>query len=95
MQIDISYDLQLYLKRLLCAQEKFRMVKKRYSLIVYSERCKDCGICIAFCPKNNLRPGENGAPEFIDPEACSGCKLCEYLCPDFAIQIKENENNKE
>ena len=67
------------------------MVKARFSLKVYNERCKDCGICFAFCPKDNLQPSENGSPEFIDAEACTGCKLCEYLCPDFAIQVQKEE----
>ena len=67
------------------------MSKAKFNLKVYSERCKDCGICFEFCPKNNLKPGKDGAPEMIDPEACTGCKLCEYLCPDFAIQVWKDE----
>ncbi len=68
------------------------MVKATYSLKVYNERCKDCGICFEFCPKNNLQPGADGSPEMIDPENCTGCKLCEYLCPDFAIQVREDDD---
>jgi len=67
------------------------MGKATFSLKVYSERCKDCGICFEFCPKNNLQPGADGSPEMIDPEECTGCKLCEYLCPDFAIQVKKDQ----
>jgi NAD-dependent dihydropyrimidine dehydrogenase PreA subunit len=63
--------------------------KSKFSLVVYNERCKDCGICFEFCPKNNLRPGADGSPEMIDADECTGCKLCEYLCPDFAIQVKK------
>ncbi len=71
------------------------MSKAKFNLKVYSERCKDCGICIEFCPKNNLRQGKDGAPEMIDPEACTGCKMCEYLCPDFAIQVQKEEEEEE
>jgi len=76
------------------------MGKAKFNLKVYSERCKDCGICFEFCPKDNLRPGKEGSPEMIDPETCTGCKLCEYLCPDFAIQVykdeqEEKENQKQ
>jgi len=67
------------------------MGKAKYSLKVYNERCKDCGICFEFCPKKNLKASEDGSPELIDPEDCTGCKLCEYLCPDFAIQVQKEE----
>lgn len=67
------------------------MSKTRFNLKVYSERCKDCGICVEFCPRDNLKTGPGGAPEMIDPEACSGCRLCEYLCPDFAIEIDKDQ----
>jgi len=70
------------------------MTKAKFKLKVYSERCKDCGICFEFCPKNNLKPGEDGAPEMIDPDTCTGCKLCEYLCPDFAIQLWKDEEEE-
>ncbi len=72
------------------------MRKKRFSLKVHKGPRKDCGICFAFCPKDNLKPGADGSPEFIEPESCTGCKLCEYMCPDFAIQvIKENVDDEE
>ena len=71
------------------------MAKKSFRLNVYNERCKECGICFAFCPKDNLRTTEDGSPEFIDPENCTGCKLCEYMCPDFAIQVYTEDDEKE
>lgn len=67
------------------------MGKAKFRLKVYNERCKDCGICFEFCPKENLQPSTDGSPEMIDPDACTGCKLCEYLCPDFAIQVQKDE----
>jgi 2-oxoglutarate ferredoxin oxidoreductase subunit delta len=67
------------------------MAKKRFKLEFIPERCKECGICIAFCPRQNLREDEDGRPVLIDPENCSGCALCEYYCPDFAIRVEETE----
>lgn len=67
------------------------MGKNRFILRVYNERCKDCGICFAFCPKDNLQAGADGCPVFIDQETCSGCKMCEYMCPDFAIQVQRDD----
>lgn len=68
------------------------MGKSIFSLKVYNERCKDCGICFEFCPEKNLQPGLDGSPEMINPDVCTGCKLCEYLCPDFAIQVHKIDN---
>ena len=68
------------------------MAKKNFQLNVFSERCKECGICFEFCPKNNLRPAEDGTPEMIDHAECTGCRLCEYMCPDFAIQLFTEED---
>lgn len=67
------------------------MTKARFKLKVYNERCKDCGICFEFCPREILTPGPDGSPVYTAPEKCTGCKLCEYLCPDFAIQIEKIE----
>jgi len=70
------------------------MSKTKFSLRVFSERCKDCGICIEFCPRENLQAREDGSPVMIDYDQCTGCKICEYMCPDFAIQVlKDNEKD--
>jgi 2-oxoglutarate ferredoxin oxidoreductase subunit delta len=68
------------------------MGKRKFKLKVHSERCKECGICFAFCPEKILEPGEDGTPVMTDPDKCKGCRLCEYLCPDFAIEIVEDED---
>ncbi len=67
------------------------MGKKKFHLVVYPERCKECGICMAFCPQKNLAAGEDGRPVVINPEACTGCRQCEYYCPDFAIRIEQED----
>lgn len=50
-------------------------------------RCKGCGICVEFCPKNVLGIDELGKVQVLDPEACIGCGQCELRCPDYAIFV--------
>jgi len=63
---------------------------------IHKELCKGCRLCIAVCPKKNLKVGEkiNAKGIFtvvvIDENNCSGCGMCYVMCPDACIEI-ENE----
>ena len=66
----------------------------RGQVTVLVERCKACGNCVAFCPKDVLSMTEEEYndrgyhyPCVTKPEECTGCKLCELLCGDFAIFV--------
>lgn len=58
---------------------------------IIKDRCKGCGYCIEFCPKDVLEFSEEfnvkgyHAPVVKNPDDCVNCRLCEMLCPDFAI----------
>jgi 2-oxoglutarate ferredoxin oxidoreductase subunit delta len=49
--------------------------------------CKQCGNCVAFCPRRALAQDEWGHPYLADSDRCTSCGLCEMLCPDFAISV--------
>jgi len=64
---------------------------------IYKDLCKECGICISFCPHKVLDRSEEinsrgfHPPKVVSEDRCTECKLCELLCPDFAIAIKSSK----
>ncbi|MCS7117012.1 MAG: 4Fe-4S binding protein [Nitrososphaerota archaeon] len=75
----------------------FNIIKhdKRYSLFIYEDLCKGCGICVWFCPSKVLslskeinKRGFHFA-KLDDESKCTACKICELVCPDFSIGLSE------
>ncbi len=65
--------------------------KKNHEIVILPERCKECGICMEFCPKKVLAAGEDDKPVVADRKSCRACRMCEYRCPDFAIRIESGD----
>ena len=61
---------------------------KNITININKNFCKQCGICINFCPKKVFGSDESRYPTVVDLEACTACRLCELMCPDFAIDIE-------
>jgi 2-oxoglutarate ferredoxin oxidoreductase subunit delta len=68
-------------------------------LVILEEQCKQCGLCIEFCPKNVLcfdmskynRKGYHPVTA-CDIDACVNCEFCERICPDMAIFLAKKED---
>lgn len=64
---------------------------------IIRERCKGCGWCVAFCPRQVLEVSDEfnskgyHPPHVVNEKACVSCGLCEMLCPEFAIYRAEEE----
>jgi 2-oxoglutarate ferredoxin oxidoreductase subunit delta len=60
---------------------------------IINERCKGCGFCVEYCPKDILELSSDfnakgyHPPIVVDPKNCVHCQLCEMLCPEFAIYV--------
>ena len=62
-------------------------------IYINKERCKGCGYCVEFCPKDVLKMSTEFSPKgyilaAVDDEAkCIACGYCEVLCPEFAVTL--------
>ena len=67
-----------------------------------SEKCKGCGLCVMYCPKNLLCLSDTINKKGVKPaemkksskDKCSGCASCAIICPDCAIEIIESQKSK-
>jgi len=65
--------------------------KSKYSIYLFQAWCKQCEICVEFCPQKVFTIGQEGYPEITNPDVCTGCNWCVLHCPDFAITIQKRE----
>ncbi|OPX18191.1 4Fe-4S ferredoxin [candidate division WOR-3 bacterium 4484_100] len=67
---------------------------------IIKDRCKGCGFCIEYCPRDVLELSEEfnikgyHPPRVKNPDNCVECHLCEMLCPEFAIYVTKKEDAK-
>lgn len=62
---------------------------------IYEERCKGCGYCVHFCPRDALQfsseVNQRGTRyPFLAPERCIQCGVCYLVCPDCAFEMDED-----
>ncbi len=65
----------------------------RGKVYIIPERCKECELCIVFCPEDVLYSSDQtNAKGYHYPdvvagkeESCVHCDFCSLVCPEFAI----------
>ncbi|RPJ62465.1 MAG: 4Fe-4S dicluster domain-containing protein [Dehalococcoidia bacterium] len=63
------------------------------SIVITSELCKGCELCIHFCPKTvisqstRLNAAGYQSAVFSDNGECTGCAVCALVCPEVAIEV--------
>ena len=75
------------------ALNKYIMAKMKGAIVVDTERCKGCQLCIIACPQKVIalanKVNLHGYPyvEATNEEACVGCASCGIVCPDGCITV--------
>ena len=70
----------------------------RGNVRINKERCKGCGFCVEFCPRNVLKMSNELnykgylLPLVEDSDKCHACDYCEIICPEFAIKVTRATN---
>ncbi len=60
---------------------------------INAEFCKQCGLCIAWCPKKIIATSKKlnlkgyFSATLKAKDKCTGCALCAVICPEVAIEV--------
>jgi 2-oxoglutarate ferredoxin oxidoreductase subunit delta len=78
------------------------MAKTKGIVLIETDRCKGCGLCIAVCPTAilfmdddviNVKGYQPAAVS--DMSKCIGCGYCALVCPDVAIHVERLQVERE
>jgi 2-oxoglutarate ferredoxin oxidoreductase subunit delta len=74
------------------------MAKIRGAVVIDTDRCKGCDLCVVACPTDVLALGKEvnskgyNYAQIVKPEECIGCVSCGYVCPDGCITVYKVKN---
>ena len=76
------------------AYKKEVMNKIKGAVVINTDRCKGCNLCVVACPYDVLelaRKKVNASgyayAQAVKAEACVGCAACGTVCPDGCITV--------
>lgn len=74
------------------------MAKMKGSIVVDTERCKGCNLCVVACPVDVISLGKEvntkgyNYAQPVNADACIGCASCAIVCPDGCITVYKVKN---
>jgi 2-oxoglutarate ferredoxin oxidoreductase subunit delta len=69
------------------------MAKIRGAVVIDTNRCKGCDLCVVACATDVLVLGKEvnskgyNYAQVVKPDGCIGCIMCGYVCPDGCITV--------
>ena len=69
------------------------MAKLQGAVVINTDRCKGCDLCVVACPSKVLSLSKDtnakgyAFSKMQNPENCTGCAACAYVCPDACITV--------
>jgi 2-oxoglutarate ferredoxin oxidoreductase subunit delta len=76
------------------------MAKVRGAVVIDTETCKGCDLCVAACPTDVLKLNEQVNSKGYNPaypanhDACTACTICALVCPDMCITVYQLKPEK-
>lgn len=74
------------------------MAKIIGKIIVDTERCKGCEVCLQVCPTQTISLHQQVNSKGYNycymsaPQNCIGCAACAMVCPDSCITVYRQKN---
>jgi len=69
------------------------MAKLKGAVVVDTERCKGCDLCVVACPEDVLLMSKDANSKGYNysymekQDDCNGCSACALVCPDACITV--------
>ncbi|MFH1046427.1 MAG: 4Fe-4S binding protein [Candidatus Omnitrophota bacterium] len=69
-----------------------KTLKKKARIKIKREKCKACGLCVAYCPKGAIVIDEELNSKGVHPAVwkngeCTFCAICALACPECCIEL--------